>query len=96
MNWSAIPDISAAGFLAIAFASVLNRNGVTGPYRWLIGWMLIVLHFIALLFISISGFWGNLSNIVSTTTLLWAAVFFMWESVPYKSLNTSYTAFILF
>ena len=89
MNWSVIPDIAAAGFLAIAFASVLNRNGVAGPYRWLIGWLLIVLHFIALLFISMEGFFGTLFSIVSTTSLLWAAVFFMWESVPHKSLNSS-------
>lgn len=89
MNWSAIPDITAAGFLAIAFASVLNRNGVSGPYRWLIGWLLIVLHFVALLFISMPAFWGNLANIICDTALLWAAVFFMWESVPHNSLNSS-------
>jgi diguanylate cyclase (GGDEF)-like protein len=89
MNWSVIPDIAAAGFLAIAFASVLNRNGVSGPSRWLIGWLLIVLHFIALVFAPMGGFWGDLSSIVATITLLWAGVFFMWRSVPYRSLKTS-------
>jgi len=89
MNWSAIPDIAAAGFLAIAFASVLNRNGVAGPVRWLTGWLFIVLHFAALIFIPTGGFIGSLSETVSTVALLWAGVFFMWESVPHRNLNTS-------
>ena len=75
MNWSVIPDIVAAGFLAIAFASVLNRNGVSEPVLWLIGWLRIVLHFIVLLFFTQGGIWDNLSNITATVTLIWAALF---------------------
>ncbi len=89
MNWNAIPDIAATGFLILAFSSVLNRNGVPGPVRWLIGWMLILIHFFALLFITSPGGWAKFSTIVSTVALLWAGVFFMWETVPYKSLKAS-------
>lgn len=89
MNWNVIPDIVAFGFLILAFASVLNRNGVVGPVRWLIGWLFIQLHFFALLFIHPGVTRNIVSPIVSTVALLWAGLFFMWETVPYKSTKTS-------
>jgi diguanylate cyclase len=84
VNWSEIPDLAAVALLAGAFASVSRRNPTPVSGIWLIGWLMIAVHFAAFLFISSAGIWGELAQIVGTAALTWAAVLFMSASVPYR------------
>ena len=84
VDWSKIPDILAVGLLASAFASVARQNSTRISRIWLTGWLLIVLHFAAFVFIPAPGVWGMLAAVVGLASLTWAGVLFMWASVPYR------------
>ena len=85
VDWSKLPDLGAIALLTVAFASVARygRNSVSGV--WLIGWLLIVLHFFAYLFLPAPGHWGHLASFVGLACLASAGVLFMWASVPYRT-----------
>jgi len=84
VDWSKLPDIVTVGLLASAFASVARRNSTRVSGIWLTGWLVIALHFIALLFARIPGFWGNVAELFALCSLTWAGVLFIWASVPYR------------
>ncbi len=84
MNWSKLPDIVAVGLLASAFASVARRNHTRVSSIWLTGWLLIVLHFTALVFLPAPGFWGTVAGLIAMASLTWAGLLFMWAAVPYR------------
>lgn len=84
MDWSKLPDIVAVGLLASAFASVARRNHTRVSSIWLTGWILIVVHFTALIFLPAPGFWGTVAGLIAIASLTWAGVLFMWASVPYR------------
>jgi diguanylate cyclase (GGDEF)-like protein len=75
--------------LASAFASVARRNYTRISGIWLTGWLLIVLHFTAFLFLPVPGIWGLIADIFGLATLTWAGVLFMWASVPYAQQGSS-------
>lgn len=89
MDWSKLPDIVAVGLLASAFASVARRNQARVSSIWLTGWLLIVLHFTALLFLPAPGFLGTLAGLIAMTSLAWAGLLFMWASLPYRDKNSN-------
>jgi len=61
---------------------------------WLIGWMMIALHFVASLFQDIPSIWGTLAQIVGCCALTWAGLLFMWASVPYRNEKSSRGIFV--
>ena len=89
MNWSELPDLAAVGLLAGAFASVARSNHTQVSRVWLTGWLMIVLHFGAFLFLSVPGIWGMLAESVGLAALTCAGVLFMWASVPHRKENSS-------
>jgi len=89
VNWSEIPDLAAIALLTAAFASVSRRNPTRVSGVWLVGWIMIAIHFSAFLFLLLPGFWGNLALIVGLSALIWAGLLFMWASVPYRKENSS-------
>jgi diguanylate cyclase (GGDEF)-like protein len=89
MTWSVLPDLAAVGLLAAAFASVARNNQTPFSKIWLIGWLMIALHFAALLFQSAPGVWGVLSVTIGLSALTWAGLLFMWSSVPYREESSS-------
>jgi diguanylate cyclase (GGDEF)-like protein len=84
VDWSKLPDIGAVGLLASAFASVARRNYTRVSSIWLTGWVLIVVHFTALMFLPEPGFGGMVAGLIAIASLTWAGVLFMWASVPYR------------
>src|SRR5580658_9953346 len=84
VTWSVLPDLAAVGLLAAAFASVARNNQTPFSKIWLIGWLMIALHFAALLFQNAPGAWGLLAVTVGLSALTWAGLLFMWSSVPYR------------
>jgi diguanylate cyclase (GGDEF)-like protein len=84
LNWSALPDLAAVGLLTGAFASVARRNQTDNSDGWLIGWLMIALHFAASLFENLPGAAGEWGSLISMTALGWGGILFMWASVPYR------------
>jgi diguanylate cyclase len=85
VDWSKIPDVGAVALLTTAFAS-LARNGRSAFSRiWLIGWLMIVLHFAAFLLLPAPGWIGVAATFVGLSALTWAGILFMWASVPYRN-----------
>lgn len=89
MDWSKLPDLLAVGLLAWAFASVARRSQNPVSSLWLIGWLLIVLHFAALLFVELPGAAGFAAELLAVLCLVWAALLLMRASVPYRELASS-------
>jgi len=84
LNWTQFPDLAVSALLAWAFASVVRRNRERDSGLWLIGWLMIVVHFAAILFLLSPGILGMLAAIVSFAALTWAGILFMWATVPYR------------
>ena len=95
INWSEIPDLAAIALLTAAFASVSRRNPTRVSGIWLIGWIMIALHFAAFLFLLMPGFWGQLAGFVGLSALVWAGLLFMWSSVPYRQKISSRWMFVV-
>lgn len=89
VNWKMLPDLAAVGLLAAAFASVARRNQTHSSRIWLIGWLMIALHFAAFLFESAPGIWGPVAITVGLSALTWTGLLFMWASVPYRQESSS-------
>lgn len=70
--------------LTCAFASVARRGFTAVSGLWLLGWLLIELHFTASLFLNEPGWIGNFAGFVGLAALTWAGVIFMWACVPYR------------
>lgn len=89
LDWSKLPDVAAVALLTLAFFSVARYGRTSAAGVWLVGWLMIVLHFTAFLFWQIPGIVGPASQILGTCALVWAGVLFMWASVPYRSRTSS-------
>jgi diguanylate cyclase (GGDEF)-like protein len=62
------------------------RRGFTAVSGlWLLGWLLIELHFTAFLFDTEPGRLGVLATFVGLVALVWAGIVFMWACVPYRN-----------
>src|SRR5580698_1253366 len=72
VNWSELPDLAAVALLSCAFASVVRRNRTPVSGLWLTGWIMIVLHFAAFMFLTLPGNWGNLAGMAGLIALVWA------------------------
>ncbi|MGA2849018.1 MAG: GGDEF domain-containing protein [Terracidiphilus sp.] len=89
MNWSELPDLTAVALLAGAFASVSRRSPTRVSGVWLTGWLMIVAHFAAFLFLGMPGIWGTLATVIGLSALVWAGLLFMWATVPYRGQQSS-------
>ena len=84
VNWKMLPDLAAVCLLAAAFASVARRNQTDASRIWLVGWLMIALHFTAFLFLNAPGIWAIVATIIGLSALTWTGLLFMWASVPYR------------
>ena len=84
VDWSKLPDLAAIAALTCAFASVARRGQTTTSRHWLMGWVLIAVHFAASIFQPVSPFWGALLADIEYASLTAAGVVFMWAAVPYR------------
>jgi diguanylate cyclase (GGDEF)-like protein len=73
------------GLLAWAFASVARRSYAPVSAHWMTGWVLIVIHFLALVFEPAPGAWGQVAQTTAVLALVLAGLLFTRASVPYKS-----------
>ncbi len=95
LDWSKIPDILAIACLVCAFASILKRNrrfmpeDFSGSGQWLIGWILIVIHFIGYMFLQLPGLLGFVMVQLGSVSLAAAGIFFSWATVPTRKTKSS-------
>jgi diguanylate cyclase (GGDEF)-like protein len=87
--WSEVPDFAVAVLLAFAFASVARRSQTPVSAMWLIGWLMIVLHFAAFVFLPAPGHWGILAEAIGLASLIWAGVLFHSAALPYRKESSS-------
>jgi len=85
VDYSKLPDLVAIALLACAFVSVARRCHAPGAGMWLMGWLLIVLHFFAFMFLRVPGALGNWAAFLGIATLCWAATWFVRASLPYRN-----------
>jgi diguanylate cyclase (GGDEF)-like protein len=84
VDLSKIPDVAAVALLTLAFFSVARHGRSSFSSVWLIGWLMIVLHFAAFLFLPAPGNFGVAASILGSAALAWAGILFMWAAVPYR------------
>ena len=89
LDWTKLPDLGTVGLLAAAFAVISRRSQTPVSGLWLTGWIMVVIHFAAQLFIPLDGFAGNFASFISISALLWAGIFFNWASVPNRNQRSS-------
>jgi len=89
INWSRLPDVGAVALLTCAFASVAQHNHTPVSRLWLTAWVMIVLHFLAFMFLDTPGICGSLALFIGISTLVWAGMLFMWSAVPYRKQHFS-------
>ncbi len=89
VDWSNIPDIAAVALLSLAFFSVARRRPTSFSVVWLVGWVMIVLHFTSYMFLEAPGAFGIAAEILGTSSLAWAGILFMWASVPFRIQTSS-------
>lgn len=82
MDWSKLADLIAVTLLACAFASVAQRSHSRASAFWLMGWVLVGLHFAAFLFLNAPAVWGTVAAFVALVALAWAGELFRWACVP--------------
>jgi diguanylate cyclase (GGDEF)-like protein len=80
--------------LSCAFASTARHSQTPVSNLWLTGWLTILLHFAALLFLHLPGIWGALATTTALASLTWAGALFMWAAVPYHSDKSSLWIFV--
>lgn len=82
MDWSRIPNVVTIALLLCAFAS-LERNSPTPSSRlWFLGWLLVLLHFIAAIFHKAPGIWGPMAFITQSAMNASAGFMFMFAAIP--------------
>jgi len=89
VDWSKLPDVGAIALLACSFASVARRSETPASGIWLTGWLMIVLHFTAFMFLPVPGVWGILAALIGVAALTWAGLLFMWACVPFHHERSS-------
>jgi len=89
VDLSKIPDVAAVALLTLAFFSVARLGRASFSDVWLVGWLMIVLHFAAFMFLPAPGNFGVAACILGSVALAWAGILFMWAAVPYRSRSSS-------
>jgi diguanylate cyclase len=90
VDWSKLPDLGVVALLICAFGSVARRGHMRESRVWLIGWVMIALHFGSFMFVPAEGAVGTLATLIGIAALTWAGVLFMWASVSYRNKVSSH------
>lgn len=89
VDYSKIPDLLAVALLTVAFTAVARKCQAKGAGMWLSGWILIAVHFLALMFVRVPGAIGLWAQFLGLSTLAWAASLFVRATLPYHGESSS-------
>ncbi len=77
MSWKPLPDLFAIGLLIYAFLSVSGPGANRYLTRfWLVGWIMIEVHFLASTLDGMEGPVGVVASIITLSALTWGALYF--------------------
>ncbi|MGC9157935.1 MAG: diguanylate cyclase domain-containing protein [Terracidiphilus sp.] len=93
LNWSGVPDVAAVALLICAFASVAWHSRTPVSRLWLTGWLMILLHFTAALFVRMPGIWSSVAFAILSAALIWAGLLYMHSTIPYREDRSAYWMF---
>lgn len=82
MDWSRIPNLVTIGLLLCGFASLDRRSPTPSSRFWLLGWLTVLLHFIAAMFQDLPGFWGMLTFILGRALSVASAFLLLYAAIP--------------
>ena len=82
MDWSRIPNVAMFVLLLCAFASAYRRNHTTSSKIWLLGWLMILLHYVAAMFQTLPGFCGAMGFIGQKALYILGGFLFMYAVIP--------------
>ena len=83
MNFTILPNLTALTVLVAVFWAISRKATAEQVRLWLLGWILILLHFAAALFpASASGIWPQLATAMSLGCLILASVAFLISVSP--------------
>ncbi len=89
MDWSQLPELGAVALFTSAFAAVARQSQTPSSGLWLAGWVMIAVHFAALMFASLAGLPGLVATFLALGALAGAGVIFIWSSIPYRDQPSS-------
>jgi diguanylate cyclase (GGDEF)-like protein len=89
VDWSRLPDVAAVALLTCAFVSIDRRGQTAESGIWLIGWLMIALHFFADLFDNFQGPTGDVAAFIGLCALAWAGALFTWATIPCREKPSS-------
>jgi diguanylate cyclase (GGDEF)-like protein len=72
-----------------AFGSVPRDKQLHVSGIWMVGWVMILVHSSAALFIHLHGIWGGLAYTVYSVALVWAGLLFSHASIPHRDRSSS-------
>jgi diguanylate cyclase (GGDEF)-like protein/PAS domain S-box-containing protein len=73
-------DILILGLLVVLFASIYRKRATTRLRCWVAGWILVLLHFAALLIPAVSGWGQELVDSLSVSALFISGLFFLFSA----------------
>ena len=80
--------------MTCAFTSVARRGHTNLSRLWMLGWIMVILHFTAYSFLSAPGIWSSIAGFVGTAALVWTGLLFTWAAVPYRKEKSSFLIFL--
>lgn len=82
MDWSRIPNIVLIALMLCAFASLQRHSPTSSSRLWLLGWMLVLLHFVASIFEHLPGIVGAVAFILQSGFTVGAGFLFLSAAIP--------------
>jgi len=77
MNFNTLPSLIALAILVVVFRAILRQGSNGRLHLWLIGWILVLIHFVAQ-FVNVGqGLWGRLASAGSLDALELASIAFL-------------------
>ena len=82
MNFNTLPSLVALAILVVVFRAILRQSTNERLHLWLIGWVLILLHFVAQFVDVGQGLWGRVATAISFNALELASIAFLISVSP--------------
>ncbi|MGA2887341.1 MAG: GGDEF domain-containing protein [Terracidiphilus sp.] len=82
LDWSRIPNVVTIALLLCAFASLERHFHSPASRLWFLGWLMVLLHFIAAIFQNIPGIWGQLAFVAQVALFAGAGFLYMYAAIP--------------
>jgi len=77
MNFNTLPSLVALAILVVVFRAILRQSTNERLHLWLLGWVLILVHFVAQ-FVGVGqGLWNRVATAVSYNALEFASIAFL-------------------